>query len=418
MPHILEKIVEKIVIMPQVVEVLKYVHEIVEEETLGVAVGVEVHAHEIKYKEMYAKIRIHFETLLVELRRMKSGTPALKIQIEIIEAFLVELERMIEFPRIVQVNKEVIVEKEVSVPVLVPTKDSISIRNELSLSVLVEKLLGELRRITTDNKNIKLSLDEDIQLIFFSEAFGGANLGANGAINETIANQLRSYKESTYNNLLSYGKTWSTDHEMIFNTVLQERFAMANMIKQANLEIEKSRAISDNRLEAYKIMKQSSDLMKSKIDNTEREIVVMMTNVKGNPQMFGQFQKLENSFSDLKTVFYTDLKTINIEEPFKLIGEIHGSDGNFLRLQSAFREIERENEVLRSRYINLQKERPSTHGIEDRERIIANLRNQIATLTNQVGSFKSQDSVSVNIVGNTQEYEIKIRTLNSRIQEL
>jgi hypothetical protein len=29
--------------MPQVVEVLKYVHEIVEEESLGVAVGVDVY---------------------------------------------------------------------------------------------------------------------------------------------------------------------------------------------------------------------------------------------------------------------------------------------------------------------------------------------------------------------------------------
>ena len=28
--------------MPQVVEVLKYVHEIVEEETLGIAVGVDI----------------------------------------------------------------------------------------------------------------------------------------------------------------------------------------------------------------------------------------------------------------------------------------------------------------------------------------------------------------------------------------
>ena len=44
-PHILEKIVEKIVVMPQIVEVLKYVHEIVETEELGVAVGVDVMTH-------------------------------------------------------------------------------------------------------------------------------------------------------------------------------------------------------------------------------------------------------------------------------------------------------------------------------------------------------------------------------------
>ena len=34
MPYILEKIVEKIVVMPQIVEVLKYVHEVIEKEDL------------------------------------------------------------------------------------------------------------------------------------------------------------------------------------------------------------------------------------------------------------------------------------------------------------------------------------------------------------------------------------------------
>jgi hypothetical protein len=68
---------------------------------------------------------------------MRTQTPALKIQIDIIEAFLVELDKIIQFPRFIQVEKEKIVEKEVSVPVLVPTRDSVSVRNELSLSVLV-----------------------------------------------------------------------------------------------------------------------------------------------------------------------------------------------------------------------------------------------------------------------------------------
>ena len=70
-PYLLEKIVEKIVIMPQVVEVLKYVHEIVEEESLGVAVGADVSVQEAKYKELYANIRVYFEQVLVELRRLK-----------------------------------------------------------------------------------------------------------------------------------------------------------------------------------------------------------------------------------------------------------------------------------------------------------------------------------------------------------
>lgn len=36
--------------MPQIVEVIKYVHEIVEQENLGVAVGVDVQTQEIRYK--------------------------------------------------------------------------------------------------------------------------------------------------------------------------------------------------------------------------------------------------------------------------------------------------------------------------------------------------------------------------------
>jgi len=38
----LEKIVERIVIMPQVVEVLKYVHEIAETQDLGIALGIDI----------------------------------------------------------------------------------------------------------------------------------------------------------------------------------------------------------------------------------------------------------------------------------------------------------------------------------------------------------------------------------------
>jgi hypothetical protein len=34
----------------------------------------------------------------------------------------------------------------------------------------------------------------------------------------------------------------------MINTILEERFAMANMIKHANLEIEKSKSIANERL--------------------------------------------------------------------------------------------------------------------------------------------------------------------------
>ena len=54
----------------------------------------------------------------------------------------------------------------------------------------------------------------------------------------------------------------------------------------------------------------------------------------------------------------------------------------------------------------------------DQTRIIQNLRNEITTLNNQLSELRKQSQVNVNITANTSEYEIKIRTLNSRIQEL
>lgn len=83
-PYILEKIVEKIVVMPQIVEVLRYVHEVVESDSLGVAVGVDVATHEQKYKLLTKDIKVQIDLLLAELRKMKSGSPALRIQIELI----------------------------------------------------------------------------------------------------------------------------------------------------------------------------------------------------------------------------------------------------------------------------------------------------------------------------------------------
>jgi hypothetical protein len=97
-----------------------------------------------------------------------------------------------------------------------------------------------------------------------------------------------------------------------------------------------------------------------------------------------------------------DVRKIYIEEPLKIIGEIHGTDGNFLRLQSAFRELERENQVLRERYVKWQTDQPNAHLIDDKERTISSLRNQIVSLTNEISKLRSQSSVNVNVQGNTQ----------------
>ena len=73
---------------------------------------------------------------------------------------MAELEQFILFPRIVQVPKEVVVEKIVEKDRIVqlPTQDERSIKMELTLSLLVEKLILELKKIKKTNPSLNLDL--------------------------------------------------------------------------------------------------------------------------------------------------------------------------------------------------------------------------------------------------------------------
>lgn len=112
--------------------------------------------------------------------------------------------------------------------------------------------------------------------------------------------------------------------------------------------------------------------------------------------------RVNGSLSGFKNSLTSQLVVGIIDEPIKELGEIHGSDSNFLRLQSAFRALEKENEILRERYIKWQVDQPNVHLIEDKERVITHLRDQILQLNNQISSLKGKETVSVNVQGNTQ----------------
>ena len=416
-PYLLEKIVEKIVVMPQVVEVLKYVHEIVEEETLGVAVGADVNISEVRYKELYGQVRTHFEALLVELRKMRVENPNLKVQIEIIETFLTELDKIIQFPRFYQVEKEKIVEKEVNKPVLVPTATAESIKTETSYAVLIDKLISEIKRIKSSNNSVRLELDEDIQLMFFSDLLDGNKQLRN--LSPELGSQLRSYKESQKSKLYSLGKTWSNDHELMLNTILDERFTMANLLKEANLQVEKSKSIANQRGEANKILRQNFAHSTTKLENLERELGIIARNFENNSSVSGELRRIFTGLDEVRGALTVDPKTVQTEEIVFALGDIHGSGDGFIRLQSAFRALERENQLLKDKYVKWQKTVPNAQILSDKERVIENLSKQIASLTTEISTVKSQPSLgSVKVDVNAQEYEIRIRTLNSRIQEL
>jgi hypothetical protein len=114
-------------------------------------------------------IKIQLDLLVTDLRKLRSSNPQLQGQVTLIENFLSQLEQFILFPRIVEIPKivEKIVEVEKDRIVSLP-RDDRSLKMELSLSLLVEKLIGELKRIKKE-KNVTLDLDEDVRLIFFSD---------------------------------------------------------------------------------------------------------------------------------------------------------------------------------------------------------------------------------------------------------
>ncbi len=99
--------------------------------------------HEQRYKILVKDIKVQIEILLTDLRKLKNSNPALRAQIEVIEGFIAQLEQFILFPRIVEVPKivEKIVEVEKDRIVHLPKQDERSLKMELSLSLLVEKLI-------------------------------------------------------------------------------------------------------------------------------------------------------------------------------------------------------------------------------------------------------------------------------------
>jgi hypothetical protein len=324
-PYILEKIVEKIVIMPQIVEVLKYVHEVIEEETLGVAIGVDVQTHEQKYKLLTKDIKVQLDLLLVDLRKLRSSNPNLQGQITLVEGFLAQLEQFILFPRIVQVPKivEKIVEVEKEKIVTLP-KDDRSLKMELSLSLLVEKLILELKRLKHDYPNINFNLEDDVRLIFFSELSGPGQ-----AIEGDLSLKLKSFSESVNRKFESLG-SWSVDHQLMLNSFLQERFLMANLVKSANFEIEKSKTLNVRTVEGLRRYESECEAYKGLLEklrvSLEGKAGVEIDSIVGN--IFLEAERISSGQSEI----------------IRDLGDLKISDG---RIQSLIREKDAELSRLR-----------------------------------------------------------------------
>ncbi len=119
----MERIVEKIVMIPQIVEVVRNIHHISEVNSLGVAVDVDVNVQTERYLGVTNELKRSLLELLATFKSNVGRQPDLKNLILIIEKYLKYIDDWISFPKLVEVPKDVIKEVERERVVLVPTPD-------------------------------------------------------------------------------------------------------------------------------------------------------------------------------------------------------------------------------------------------------------------------------------------------------
>lgn len=110
-------------------------------------------------------------------------------------------------------------------------------------------------------------MEDDVKLIFFTELEQGSNL-VSGDFNA----KLKSFSDTVYRKFESMG-SWSMDHQMMLNSFLQERFLMASLVKNANLEIEKSKTISSKRDESVKRFESEVGLLEGYITKIRSSLI-------------------------------------------------------------------------------------------------------------------------------------------------
>lgn len=103
---------------------------------------------------------------------------------------------------------------------------------------MTEKLITELVRIKRSYSNVEFNLEDDIKLILLPELQMEP-----GNLSTDFQSRLMEFSGYVTRKFQALGN-WTSDHEVMLNSFLQERFVMANMLKQANLEMDKIRIIA------------------------------------------------------------------------------------------------------------------------------------------------------------------------------
>ena len=160
-----------------------------------------------------------------------------------------------------------------------------------------------------------------------------------------LSHKLQTFSDSVNRKFESLGP-WSKDHQLMLNSFLQERFLMANLVKNANLEIEKSKSIHLQGQGAMKSYESEIGMLQGYITKIRSSLSGQLSeeheSILGN--IFGQFDQ------------YVQTSVIH-GEPVRLLGELNVTDQ---RIQSLLREKDAEIMKLRDRVFSIEKGRIGT----------------------------------------------------------
>ena len=164
--------------------------------------------------------------------------------------------------------------------------------------------MAELLRIEQRNPSVKLELDKDLLKIFASDFKYRDFFEGKLNLEDNISLIYNHYDDILKN---MGGSTLANDQQLIFTSALQERLINAALIREANIEIDKVKSISDQRNEAFKLLKQNFVSLSSNIGKLESAIST------------GNMAGIESITSTLRGLITSQKKGEGLMEPERLL---------------------------------------------------------------------------------------------------
>ena len=160
-PQYIERVVEKIILIPQIVEVEKKCYMIEEINNL-IAKEVDLEVHTADYRQKIDALKASLDITIQEIGKNRgSNTNDLKAQLQSFRQILFSVDKM---PKIVEKVKEVFVEVEKDRPVLIPVFNS---EQETALLLIIKDLISGLSKLKKEER--ERILDKELLNIFAAE---------------------------------------------------------------------------------------------------------------------------------------------------------------------------------------------------------------------------------------------------------